>query len=100
MSERGTWSTARIYCERCRERFRDFLKQREIPPPPNRHWSGIELAPGFFAGEIGGLYSGEELHQWQDMAEDLKAILCCNFRLAVHCDDPGVGTVVMQVGPF
>lgn len=88
MSERGTWLSGRIYCKECRLGFLRFLELTGAAPPPCRHWSGLQFAPGAFCGEIGGLYGGEELHYWEtELLEALGQQICHPVRIAVLADE-------------
>lgn len=97
MSERGTWLSSRIYCEKCRKGFTRFLDSSGAHFPPYRHWSGMQFAPGAFCGEIGGLYAGEELHDWEyELLEALGKEICHPIRIAVLADE---GQRIYEVRP-
>lgn len=96
MSERGTWITEHIYCAQCVERFQKFLDESGCLTDANKYWSYVKSSPWSFAGRISGLYAGEELHDWENMAEDLQKILCHNMRIAVLAEN---GSEVFTVKP-
>lgn len=97
MSERGTWVSSRIYCTGCRQGFKRFLDQSGAHFPPYRHWSGMQFAPGAFVGEVGGLYAGEEIHDWEFLLPELAKEICHGFRIAVLAD---VGEKIFYVEPL
>jgi len=62
MSERGSWCTEYIYCDKCIEAVRKWLVVTEATPNEHgKYWSGEMIAPGVFAGRIGDLAPGGEL---------------------------------------
>lgn len=89
MSERGTWVTEHIYCQQCVDRFQEFLIDSGCGTNGEKYWSYVKLSPWSFAGRISGLYSGEELHDWDSIAEDLGKVLCHPVRVAVISDTAG-----------
>jgi len=95
MSERGTWATEFIYCDRCAEAFFQFLEETGcVPlrasgmyPGESKYWSYVRLGDHAFAGCISGLHSGEELQLWEyDLIPKLKGRLCHALRVAVLAD--------------
>lgn len=99
MSERGSWITEYIYCSKCAEQFRRFLIETGAHEP-NKYWSGLEIVPGaIFAGRIGGLYSGEEPHAWEELQEKLRPMLCHPIRVAVIPESESAQGIY-KVDPF
>lgn len=87
MSERGTWVSSRMYCKACIAGFTRFLDSSGAHFPPYRHWSGMQFAPGAFVGEMGGLYAGQELHDWEALLPELQKQICHPLRIAVLADE-------------
>lgn len=95
MSERGTWVTEHIYCAQCLETFQKFLSERGCLTDRNKYWSYVKPSAWCFAGRISGLYAGEEIHDWDSMAEDLAKILCHPLRIAVLAEN---GEKIYKIG--
>lgn len=96
MSERGTWITEHIYCKECLHRFQKFLDDTGcIAVAGNKYWSYVKVGEWVFAGKISGLYSGEEIHDWDNMTEDLQKLLCHPMRIAVLAGD---GEKIYKIG--
>lgn len=83
MSERGTWVTEHIYCAECVVRFQQWLDDTHCGNDGSKYWSYVKNGEWSFAGKISGLYSGEEIHDWDGFEEDLKKLLCHPMRIAV-----------------
>ena len=87
MSERGSFCTEYIYCDKCFEACKQVLLD-------NTKWLNslqIHELP-IIAGKIGGMYSGEELIDMEN--EYIPAIqeLMCDkhkIRICVHSDSNG-----------
>jgi hypothetical protein len=95
MSERGTWLTEFIYCDRCTEAFFRFLEETGCMPmnasgtypSESKYWSYVRLGDHAFAGRISGLHAGEELQLWEyDLLPKLEERLCHPLRIAVLAD--------------
>lgn len=94
MSERGSFCTEYIYCQECFNALqvvlassRDkFLCASAIPA-----WSdSVRPLLPIIAGKIGGLYSGEELHEFDiQLRESIESALCHPLRIAVLSDSGG-----------
>jgi len=84
MSERGSFITEYMYCEKCFNAVKEIL----LSTGYNIHpivipWSSSEHLP-IIAGKIGGLYSGEELvHMEYDIVPKIEKKICHNVRIAV-----------------
>lgn len=86
MSERGSFVTEWMYCDRCFRCVKEVLEQSEkhltgiaIPWP---HDNNLEMP--IVAGRIGGLYQGEEIDAMKELITDqLEPILCHAVRIAV-----------------
>ena len=83
MSERGSFVTEFIYCDECLAAAKKVLVQdhggmrSKIISFPDRDIPII-------AGEVKGLYSGEELHAFEfELIEKLQASLCHDLRITV-----------------
>lgn len=89
MSERGSFVTEYIQCDKCFAAVREvlvsdekFLKGVVIPSWDN----GIRELP-IVAGKIGGLYRSEELISMEyDLAPKFEGRLCHTVRVAVLAD--------------
>lgn len=93
MSERGSFCTEYIYCEKCLEAVKKVLLRNgkwlcsvQIPS-----WEGKKDPLPIIAGKIGGTYAGEELHDMEDLVEQLEPGLCHTVRISVMPDDGGFG---------
>jgi hypothetical protein len=99
MSERGTWITEFIYCDKCIEKFREFLNETECAEDggESKYWSFGRVGQHAFAGRISGLFSGEELQLFEfHLIPKLKEMLCHPLRIAVLADH---GEMVFTVLP-
>lgn len=86
MSERGSFVTEYIYCDKCFAACKAVLLGREkylcstVVPA----WSEHETELPIIAGKIGGLYGGEELHTFEFwLIPELGKVICHPVRLAV-----------------
>lgn len=97
MSERGSFVTEYIYCDKCYEAAREVFVSddkylRGVPIPM---WGeGNRTGEGFgddkhprelpiIAGKIGGLYAGEEIHEMGELLRELKPKLCDGHTVSV-----------------
>ena len=87
MSERGSFITDFIYCEKCFEAIRKillangkFLQSVEIP-----HWNNKKGATlPIIAGKIGGSYPGDEIDTFAcDFIPKIDKVICHDVRIAV-----------------
>ena len=99
MSERGSFVTEFIHCNKCLDGIRKvligdrkYLKSIEIP-----HWGrGNEKLP-IIAGKIGGLYGGEELHSFEfEFIPKIKKLICHEIRIAVLAE---TGERIFRITP-
>ena len=84
MSERGSFCTEYIYCDKCMDACRKvllgdvkYLNSQEIKDLP------------IIAGKIGGLYAGEELDTMEmEYIPDIQELMCDDhtLRICVHSD--------------
>jgi hypothetical protein len=99
MSERGSFVTNYIYCDKCYEATRDILTHDgqgkylcAVPIP--MYGDGPRTAAGFgddahprelpiIAGKIGGLYAGEEIHTMEELLAELGPRLCPGHEVVV-----------------
>lgn len=83
MSERGSFVTEFIYCEKC------FAAAKTVLIDQQKYLcSQVILAPGgkehpIIAGKVGGLYGCEELHDFEGYSVELGALICHPLRIAV-----------------
>lgn len=92
MSERGSFVTEFIYCDKCFESIKPillkdgkFLKGVSIPQV-----GGVDGEIPIIAGKIGGSYSGEELYEFEEeIAPEIAKVICHPLRVAVISDTGG-----------
>lgn len=84
MSERGSFVTGYIYCERCLEAAKGVLLGRDkylcsvqIPS-----WVEGKLLP-IIAGKIGSSYIGGDLDAMELMVEQLEQVICHDITISV-----------------
>ena len=80
MSERGSFCTEYIYCNKCFNACKTILNG-------NDKWlHAIQIAEfPIIAGKIGGLYSGEEIVDMEDYIFQIQEKMCpdCTLRISV-----------------
>lgn len=80
MSERGSFVTEYIYCEKCFEVVRRILIAHSIMP--------TTIRGTIIAGIIGGLHSGEELEIFECfLIPDIEKEICHPIRIAVLAEE-------------
>ena len=84
MSERGSFVTEYCYCDKCFEGLKNVLLSTEkylcsaVPPS----WCSQEIP--VIGGKVGGLYDGEEIHQFDlVMRESIEKSLCEGHTIAI-----------------
>lgn len=101
MSERGSFCTEYVYCNKCFEILKKhllgdnkYLRSITIPG-----WSGCSQPEDLpiIAGKIGGLHSGEEFQDFENMASEIVG-LCCNVRVVVLSDTCGTSVYLLRSG--
>lgn len=100
MSERGSWCSEYIYCGDCAEALGRLLRERDSGKYFSVHqipsWQPGEQLP-IFAGKIGGLYGGEELHLFEEgMVPEIAKVICHPVRFAVLAED---GERIFKIEP-
>ena len=80
MSERGSFATEYIYCENCFEVVKSILNDS-----PNVECRQIGEYP-ILAGKVSGMYVGEEVVLFEDIANLLSEAVCHSVRLCVFPD--------------
>ncbi len=88
MSERGSFVTEYIYCNKCFEAAKKVLlnKNKWLCSTTIPSWEGGELP--IIAGKIGGSFLGEELSTFRDdLIPKLALGLCHDLRLVVLSDE-------------
>ncbi len=99
MSERGSFVTEYIYCDRCLEVAKrvlledhKYLKGVEIPM-----WGGGTGFLPIIAGKVGGMYSGEEIVTFEhEIAPELAKEICHPMRIAVLAES---GQRIFEIKP-
>ena len=88
MSERGSFVTEYVYCDKCFEAAKSILLFCEkylcsvVVPHWNPEHEGLEMP--IIAGKVGGLYDCEELHMFErELVPALELALCHPMRIAV-----------------
>lgn len=88
MSERGSFCTEYIYCEKCLDAAKRVLlrKEKHLCSTAIHDWNGDGELP-IIAGKIGGMHSGEELLKFElDLVPELEELICHELRIAVLAD--------------
>ena len=88
MSERGSFVTEYIGCDKCFKAAKGVLLLREkyLCSTVVPHWNAANEGPELpiIAGKVGGLYRGEELDTFEhELVPALEAVLCHQMRIAV-----------------
>ena len=90
MSERGSFVTQYIYCDKCLEAAIKVLisSKKELASTLIPNWSKLEGGNlPIIAGKIGGSYAGEELIDFEtNYIQELEKSICHPLRIAVICD--------------
>ena len=80
MSERGSFATEYIYCENCFKVVKSILNDS-----PNVEFHQIGEYP-ILAGKVSGMYAGEEVVLFENIAKRLSEAVCHSVRLCVFPD--------------
>jgi hypothetical protein len=89
MSERGSFVTEYIYCEKCFKNAKKVLlsKEKYLCSVAIPSWQGRRKHLPIIAGKVGGLYENEEVHTFLgDLIPRLEVVLCHNLRIVVIPD--------------
>ena len=79
MSERGSFVTEYIYCEKCFAKAKKILYRKD----KQLYGTAIKGLP-IIAGKVGGTHSGDELNEFfNTIIPDIEEIICHNVRIAV-----------------
>jgi hypothetical protein len=83
MSERGSFCTQYIYCGKCLEVAKNvFMGENADLLSQQLNYNGNDLP--IIAGMIRGLYSGQELIDFESLyVRELEHTLCCNMVVTV-----------------
>lgn len=100
MSERGSFVTEYIYCEKCFEAIKQILLEKEkflcSVTIPTWEEDGGELP--IIAGKIGGLYGSEELHTFDfELNGQISKVICHPVRIAVLAEQ---GEQIFFINPI
>jgi hypothetical protein len=108
MSERGSFCTEYIYCDRCFAAVKAILLQKEkhlcsvvIPSwvSPGEGFPDEELP--IIAGKIGGLYSREEVTTFmEEYGDNIERAICHPVRIAVIPDDEDYLGKIFELKPM
>lgn len=92
MSERGSFVTEYIYCNKCFEAAKGILLKKQ-----SLRDMVAMVGSQILAGKIGGLYSGEELDVFEyEIMPNLAKVLCHPMRVAVLAES---GEQIFTVQP-
>ena len=81
MSQRGSFCTEYIYCEKCYRSTLEIL-EREMEYVKTHEPAHI------ISGKVSGLYANEEVHIFQnDILPMIRGVVCHNVRLVVIPED-------------
>lgn len=99
MSERGSFVTEYIYCQKCLEVAKEVLLRRhkDLCSTVLPSWTedGVQLP--IIAGKIGGSYRGEELYDFAgEFTYQLEEKLCHQLRVAVLAEE---GSRIFTIEP-
>ena len=100
MSERGSFVTEYIYCDKCFQAVKKILKGNgkflcTVVIPAWKHCDAKELP--IIAGKIGGLYQGEELVEFEfTLIPLIEDVICHPVRIAVLAE---CGEEIFTVNP-
>ena len=88
MSERGSFVTQYIYCDKCLAAAKSVLLRREkylcsaVIPHWNPEHEGPEMP--IIAGKVGGMGAGDELLKFEfEFNEEIAKLICHPMRIAV-----------------
>lgn len=90
MSERGSFTTEYIYCDKCLEAVKSvlisdekYLKGIQIPM-----WGGGDGSLPIIAGKIGGMSSGEEIWSFKyEEQPEIEKNICHPVRIAILAEN-------------
>ena len=86
MSDKGSFVTEYIYCEKCFEAAKSILigQNKYLNSATVPHWNPNSEELPIIAGKIGGLYEGEEIHTFEsEFISKLEKVICHNIRIAI-----------------
>ena len=98
MSERGSFVTEYIYCEKCFDILKELLlgNDKFLCSQQVLSWEKDEFLP-IIAGKIGGLFSNDEIFTFEtEFIPDIEDRICHNIRIAVLAD---VGSRIFFIKP-
>lgn len=99
MSERGSFVTEYIYCQKCLEAAKLALlgKEKYLCSQQIRTWEEVGDYLPIIAGKLGGLHAGEEVKILRNALLTAKQKPCHDTRIAVICDSfPNVYTITWE----
>lgn len=103
MSQRGSFVTEYIYCDKCFEAAKKVLiaDDKYLAATTISPWTGSsDKELPIIAGKIGGIYSGEEFVIFEkELLLELSKVICHPLRIAVLAEDgEKIYTVSSQSG--
>ena len=89
MSERGSFVTSYIYCDRCLEVVKQTLlaKRGGLCSTQIPTWQQGGDALPIIAGKVGASYPGGELFEMEAIVGELSGKVCHDIRIAVLADE-------------
>ena len=96
MSERGSFVTEYVYCDKCFEHLKILLSdEKYLKSTQIEGWTGLKHDLPIIAGKIGGLYDQEEIDSMRDMLNEIEDKLCHEIRVCVLAEG---GEKIFKVG--
>ena len=90
MSQRGSFVTEYIYCDKCANAVEAVLttnRHKYLCAQRLRSYEGDDMLP-IIAGKVGGLYNGEEEHVFEfELVPEIEAAICHPVGIAVMAED-------------
>lgn len=100
MSERGSFTTEYIYCDKCFQAAKTVLLKRDkgLCSQVIESWSSSDKEMPIIAGKVGASYSGEEIHDFEfEYGPALAKVVCHPLRIAVLAES---GQEIMTITPI
>ena len=103
MSERGSFVTEFVYCNKCFKVLCDILlgNEKYLMSIKIPHWNNENIEKKtlpIIAGKIGGLYPGEELDRFEVyFVPEIESLICHTVRIAVLAES---GEKIFKIKPI
>jgi hypothetical protein len=94
MSERGSFCTEYIYCNKCFDAVWKYFNEIK----DEKFFNPVKIGDNIIAGNIGGLWAGQEIHDMEyEIAPRLESLVCCPLRIAVMAEEGSQIFVISRV---